>query len=257
MVTELEEVCKISYWDGTAVTFGYNGNGQIASVTDAIGQTVLLAYDSDNRLADIRDALAGDYVAAGGEAGTAADCPAGTTGVPVTPVDTQICYDSTSQVATVIQPAPTSGAARPARTYTYATDHTDVAIAGFNPSSGYASRIAYDAQGRITQQSDSAKGTTTTVWANATTPNQSCTTTCGTDESVVTVTPDGQQTSTIYDTNGDATDKYGPAPTACFSGGWPRGGHPSRPGSGISTGQQPAGHDGLRHRGHPARPRRI
>ena len=188
-----------------------------------------LAYDSDNRLADVRDALAGDVIAAGGPAGTPVACPAGSTGLPVSPVDTQICYDSSGRVATVVQPAPTSGAARPARTYTYATNRTDTAIAGFTPASGYAARTTYDTQGRIVQQNDSSGRTTTTVWGNATAPGNACTNPCGSDQPIVTATPDGEQTSTVYNTNGDATDVYGPAPLACFSGGWPSGITPTAP----------------------------
>jgi RHS repeat-associated protein len=222
-------LCKISYWDNTTMTLGYNGNGQLASVTDSGGRSVLLAYDSDNRLADIRDALAGAFVANGGQAGTPVGCPTGTTGLSVTPVDTQICYDTSGRVATVTQPAPTPGAARPARTYTYASGHTDVTIAGFQPASGYASRTTYDAQGRIVQQNDPAGRITTTVWANATAPGQTCANVCGSDRPLVTATPAGEQTSTVYDTNGNVTDVYGPAPLACFSGGWPTGATPTAP----------------------------
>ncbi|MGI5185565.1 RHS repeat-associated core domain-containing protein [Dactylosporangium sp. CA-152071] len=234
-------LCKIAYWDGTATTFGYNGNGQIASVTNPGNQTVLLAYDSDDRLADIRDALAGAAVAAGTPAGTAVACPAGSTGLPVTPVDTQICYDSTGRVATVIQPAPTTGAARPARTYTYATDHTDTAIAGFSPASGYASRTTYDTQGRIIQQTDSSGHVTTSVWGNAVAAGNACTGACGSDLPIVTATPAGQQTSTVYDTNGNVTDVYGPAPLACFSGGWPASATPTAPVQGYLPVANPQG----------------
>jgi RHS repeat-associated protein len=222
-------LCQVSFWDGTTTTFGYNGNGQIASVTDPMGYSDLLAYDSDNRLADIRDALAGNYVAAGGQAGTPVACATGTTGLSVAPVDTQICYDSSGRVATVTQPAPTPGAARPSRSYTYGSGYTDTAIAGFQPTSGYESKTSYDAQGRIIGQTDSSGHTTTTVWANATAPGNSCTDTCGDDQAVVTATPDGEQTSTMYDVNGNVTDTYGPAPLACFSGGWPTGVTPTAP----------------------------
>jgi len=237
-------LCKVAFWDGTAMTFGYNGNGQLTSVTNAMGKTSVLAYDSDNRLADIRDALAGDYVAAGGVVGTAVACPSGTTGLSVTPVDTQICYDSSGRVATIIQPAPTTGAARPARTYTYASDHTDMSIAGFTPASGYASRTSFDAQGRITGQTDSAGHTTTTVWANTTAPGNSCTDTCGSDQAVVTATPAGLQTSTMYDVHGNVTDTYGPAPLACFSGGWPTGVTPAAPVVGYLPVNNPQGTTG-------------
>lgn len=222
-------LCKISYFDGTATTFGYNANRQIASVTDPAGQVGLLAYDSDNRLADVRDALASNDVAAGGAAGTPEACPAGSAGLSVTPVDTQICYDASGRVATVIQPAPTTGAARPTRTYTYAAGHTDVSIAGFAPASGYAARSTYDAQGRIVQQFDSSGRTSTTVWANAIAPGLTCAVLCGSDEPVVSADPAGEQTSTMYDVNSNVIDTYGPAPLACFSGGWPSGVTPTAP----------------------------
>jgi RHS repeat-associated protein len=153
-------LCKVAFWDGTAMTFGYNGNGQLTSLTNAMGKTSVLAYDSDNRVADIRDALAGDYVAAGGVVGTAVACPSGTTGLSVTPVDTQICYDSSGRVATIIQPAPTTGAARPARTYTYASDHTggtvwsypdlhgNVTVTTGNTGSPLNNPVAYDPWGQ-------------------------------------------------------------------------------------------------------------
>ena len=224
-------LCKIAYWDGTATTFGYNGNGQIASATSPGNQTTLLGYDSDNRLADIRDGLAADYVAAGNSAGTGVACAAGTTGVSVTPVDTQICYDGNGRVAKIVQPAPTSGAARPARTYTYASGHTDMSIAGFSPSSGYASRTSYDAQGRITQQTDSVGHTSTNVWGSATADGSWCSsvTTCGGDEPLATANSAGEQTISVFDAKGHVTDSYGPAPLACFSGGWPSGITPTAP----------------------------
>ncbi|MBO0879566.1 MAG: hypothetical protein J2P17_04190 [Mycobacterium sp.] len=241
-------LCKISFWDGTVRTFGYNSNGQIALVNAPGGQTTLLGYDSDNRLAGIRDALAVDYVAAGGQAGAAVGCPAGTSGLSVTPVDTQICYDNAGRVATITQPAPTPGAPapgglRPSRTYTYASDHTDVSIAGFSPSSGYAARTAYDAQGRIIQQSDSAGHVTTTVWGTATAPNSYCVATaaCGTDQPLVTANPAGLQTSMAYDRSGNVTDAYGPAPLACFSGGWPNGVTPIAPVVGYAPVANPQG----------------
>jgi RHS repeat-associated protein len=220
-------LCQVSYWDGTTTSFGYNANRQLTMVTSPGGQVNLFGYDSDNRLAVIQDALASDYLAAGGVPGAPlAFCPQGTTGVPVNPVDTQICYDVNGRVASVTQPAPALGAARPSRTYNYAAGHTDVMIAGFSPASGYAERTVYDAQGRITQQIDSAGHVTTAVWTNA---PSSCGA-CGIDEPLVTVDPAGDQTSTVYDANGNVTDVYGPAPVACFSGAWwPAGTTPTAP----------------------------
>jgi YD repeat-containing protein len=224
-------LCQVSYWDGTVTTFGYNSNGQVASVTDPGGATSSFGYDSDGRLADIRDALANDYLAAGNAAGTAAACPAGTTGLSVTPVDTQVCYDSSGRVATALQPAPAPGVARPARTYAYATGHTDVSIAGFSPSSGYAERVVYDAQDRVIQKTDSAGHTSTVVWNVATAPDHyTCKLNlCGADMPIVTADASGEQTSTVYDQYGNVTDTYGPAPLACFAGGWPTGVTPTAP----------------------------
>jgi RHS repeat-associated protein len=224
-------LCMVSYWDGTSTTFGYNSNGQITSVTSPGSLTSLFAYDSDNRLADIRDALAVDYVASGGSAGTAATCPTGTTGLSVTPVDTQVCYDSSGRVATVIQPAPTPGAGRAARTYTYSSGQTDVSIAGFSPSSGHAERTIYDSQDRIVQRVDSAGHASTTVWDAMSRP-------------IVSASPAGEQTSTVYDKYGNVTDTYGPAPLACFSGGWPTGVTPTAPVAGYLPVANPQGTSG-------------
>jgi len=224
-------LCQVSYWDGTATTFGYNSNGQLIAVTNPGGLTSSFAYDSDNRLADIRDALANDYLAAGGSAGTAAACPSGTTGLSVTPTDTQVCYNSSGQVATVVQPAPTPGAARPTRTYTYSSGSTAVSIAGFSPSSGYSEKDAYDSEDRITQTFNSVGQATTTVWNTDDLP-------------IVTADPDGDQTSTVYDAYGNVTDTYGPAPLACFSGGWPANVTPTAPVTGYLPVSNPQGTSG-------------
>jgi RHS repeat-associated protein len=221
-------LCTVGYWDGTSTSFGYNGNGQLASVTDPGGVTTLLGYDGDNRLADIRDSLTVNYLAAGGLAGTAAACPAGTTGLSVTPVDTQVCYDGSGRVATVRQPSPAPGAARPARTYAYAGGHTDVSIAGFSPSPGYEQRVVYNAQDQVIQQVDSAGHASTTVWDPE-------------DRPIVTADAAGEQTSTVYDLYGNVTDTYGPAPLGCFSGGWPVNVTPTAPVQGYLPVTNPQG----------------
>ncbi|MFJ8582939.1 RHS repeat-associated core domain-containing protein [Micromonospora sp. NPDC093277] len=201
-------LCRFDTWDGQSSTFGYNGDGELASVSSPGGRITLLGYDSSARLAQIRDALANAYVSSGGSAGSTLACPAGTTGLTTAAVDTQICYDQSGRVAKVTQPAPTTGAARPYRNYTYGSGHTDVSIGGFAPSSGYAARTSYDGQGRITSQTDSAGKSTTTVWDTL-------------DRPIATGNAQGLQTSTLYDPRGNVTDVYGPAPLACFSGGWP------------------------------------
>ncbi|MFG2040777.1 RHS repeat-associated core domain-containing protein [Dactylosporangium sp. NPDC048998] len=208
-------LCTIAYWDATSTAFGYNTNGQIASVTNPGNNVMLFGYDSDNRLADIRDALATDYVTSGNPAGTPVACPSGTTGINVPPVDTQICY-SGSKVARIIQPAPTVGAPRPTRIYSYQATTTNVSIAGFGPGSGYASQLVHDDKGRVTKKVDSMGRPSSAVWDNL-------------DRPIATVDVAGEQTSSVYDAGGNLTDTYGPAPLACFSGGWPSGVTPNSP----------------------------
>jgi RHS repeat-associated protein len=214
-------LCQISYWDGTSTAFWYTGSAQIAQVTSPGNQVTQFAYDASNRLADIRDGLAAEYLAAGGQAGTPVSCGSGTTGLAVAPVDTQICFDASGRVATITQPAPTPGASRPTRTYSYGSGLTSMSIDGFSPSSGYAEKVTYDGQDRITGQYDPAGHATTTVWATAASTAGYCGPACGADEPIVTVSPAGGQTSTVYDGDGNISDTYGPAPIACFSGGWP------------------------------------
>lgn len=246
-------LCQVSDsgWDGTATAFWYNGNGQLAEVSNSGGQTSSFAYDGDNRLAGITDPLANDYLADGGQAGTPVACTTGT-GLSVPPTSTQVCYDSSGRVARVTQPAPTPGAPRPSRTYTYdpASDGsgtTYLQIAGFTPDNnsgpgGTAEWTDYDSQGRVIRQSDSAGHVTTTVWANAmTTPGRICATTCGEDEPIATADPAGEQTTTVYDQFGNVTDIYGPAPVACFSGGWPTGVTPNYPVTGYLPVANPQG----------------
>ena len=252
-------LCQVSYWDSTTTTFWYNINNQLpqlAVVISPSGQTSSFAYDSDNRLADIRDGLANDYLASG-QPGTPAACPSGTAGLSVAPVDTQVCYDSSGRVASVTQPAPTPGAPRPGRIYTYAptadgSGSSYLQIAGFTPNdaiagavTGYAERTDYDAQSRVIRKTDSAGHTTTTVWAKATAWGSLCGATCGADEPIVTANPAGEQTSTVYDTDGNITDTYGPAPLACFSSGtWPAGVTPTAPVTGYLPVENPQGTTG-------------
>jgi RHS repeat-associated protein len=227
-------LCQITYWDNSSTTFWYTGTviPQIAEVIDPGSQVTQFGYDADNRLADIRDPLASAYLNADGQTDPPVACPPGTTGLgTVVAADTQICYDSAGRVAFITQPEPASGQAglRPGRTYNYGNGGiTTMSISGVSPSSGYAEKVQYDGQGRIFQTTDSAGHTTTTVWANVPPPDfdnvSSClqTWSCGLDEPIVSVSSDGDQTSTVYDAKGNITDTYGAAPVACFDPGtWP------------------------------------
>lgn len=210
-------LCQVSFPDGTTTNLYYNSNGELAEVLNPGGSTTLFGYDADNRLDDIRDALANDYVTVG-QPGSS-QCGVGSTNCPF---DTQISYDGAGRVASVTQPAPTYGAARPGRTYSYTNSAgggtTDVAISGFDPfyrstlPDGEASAVSYDAQSRVTTQTNSAGLISYTVWDSD-------------DRPIISVDTTGEQTSQVYDVAGDITDTYGPAPEACFTAGssnpWP------------------------------------
>jgi RHS repeat-associated protein len=212
-------LCEVNYWDGTSTGFSYNANAQLAEVLNPGASGTLFAYTASNQIDALRDALSNDYIAAA-QPGSSA-CTAGTSATTC-PFDTVITYDSSKRVATVSQPEPTNGAARPERTYTYQPSGSDpgagttlTTIAGFNPAgnshigASYAASETYDDQSRVIKQTSSTGLSSTTVWDNQ-------------DQPIVSVDQTGEQTSTVYDVNGNATDTYGPAPTGCFAAtSWP------------------------------------
>ncbi len=221
-------LCRISYWDGTNTFFGYNGNGQLAVVNTPVAVFTLFGYDSDNRLSEIRDPLDSDFAdnadpyAEGGSAWEPMNCFTNTLGQGCQ-LDTTVAYDSQGRVATVTQPVVdplqlgNTSALRPVRTYSYASGSTAMSMAGFSPSSGYAKKYFYDSEDRITRQFDSGNHAEYTAWDFA-------------DRPVASVDAGGKQVSIVYDANGNVSDRYGPAPTACFGGAWPAGvGTPGAP----------------------------
>jgi RHS repeat-associated protein len=217
-------LCGISYWDGSFTSFVYNGNDQLAEVINpSVAPELnadLFGYDADGRLNDIRDALAMSLLAANLANEPACDPTADGTCV----LDTLISYSTAGQVLTVRQPEPQNGAARPVRTYAYypsastpGAGSTTVSIAGFSPAgtgctqpapgcspAGVASSVSYDNQSRIISATTSTGLTSYTTWDTENRP-------------IITLNQAGDQTSTVYDSNSDITDTYGPAPAACFS----------------------------------------
>lgn len=195
---------RINYWDATNTILTYV-NGQLTRITNPGGITADLGYDSSGRLISLRDPLAYDAIAAGQRS----DCPAASSSTPT--CSTHITFDTASKVATVTQPAPTPGATRTTRTYTTLTSTTaKVQITGFSPSSGYASWVRWDGQGRIVEQKDAKGRSTTTIWD----PNI--------DRPLVAINPTGLQTTNVYDSFTQyLTDQYGPAPSNCFSASAP------------------------------------
>jgi RHS repeat-associated protein len=201
-------LARISYWDGTTSWLIYDTNGRLIRLINPGDIRADLSYDTDGRLIAVRDALAYDTITAGYRP----DCTSPTS----TQCSTTITYHppgtaAAGKVATVTQPAPTNGALRPARTYSYPTNDTaQVQVAGFTPQSGRASWVRWDSQGRIVEQKDSKDRTTHTKWDPII------------ERVLASVDPAGLQTTNVYDPiTGAVTDVYGPAPTACFAASAP------------------------------------
>lgn len=185
-------LCEVSYWDGTDTRYFYKA-GQLSRIVDPGGSTTDYGYDPNGRLASIRDPLAHDVVARGVRADDATAL-------------TQLTYSTGTDKATKITlPAPTAGAPRPETTFAYGTGTTDVAIAGGTNGSGYTRRVAFDASGRLTTDTDVAARTTTTEWNPAVD-----------DEVWSTTDTTGLKTTHLYDLEGYETDGYGPVPATWF-----------------------------------------
>src|SRR5262249_25129752 len=120
---------------------------------------------------------------------------------------TRLCYDSTGKLTTITKPAG-SASQRAQATYTYDTANpatwTKVNLAGFSPTSGYARKVSYDEQGRITKNEDANGNATQYFWNDAQNVPFS------------TIDSAGHQTSTTYDASGRPTDVWGPADKSNF-----------------------------------------
>ncbi len=187
-------------------------------ITNPGGIVYDFSYDASALLTDVRDPLANSAIAAGVRADDAT-------------ARTQIAYAS-GRVASITQPAASTGAARPKRSYCYnfaavnaatgacssAADKTSsVGVASFSPTVGYAQQVRYDDRNRIVGSRDAAGLETTYVWDEH-------------DRHVATIDPTGTETSTSYDTLGYAVASHGPAPSSDFE----PDGEPE-PGAGVPT----------------------
>lgn len=188
-------LCQIAYWDNTvsALTYEFGRLARLVHPGDTVYQ---LAYNSSGLLKSVQDPLAAAAVTAGVRNNDAT-------------VLTEITYDANGRVSTVTQPAPSAGAARPKRTYTYTAGQTEVDVAGFNPPSGFTERVRYDSRNRITERTEAAGLTTTHSWDAK-------------DRQIASTDPAGLRTTTHYDHRGRVVANYGPAPTSSFdANGYP------------------------------------
>ncbi|MFC4244335.1 PA14 domain-containing protein [Gryllotalpicola reticulitermitis] len=216
-------LCDVSWWDGDSTTFAYNTNGQISGITDPGNTTTLFGYDSSDRIDDIRDALASDYIASG-RPDVPAACTAASTSTSCD-LDTIVNYDVNGRVLDVEQPAPTPGGTPPLRSYNYGSGSTTMLVDGQSATAGYSRDVTYDSKNEILTDAQWQQNPTESAWDSD-------------GRQIVSVTPAGLQTSTVYDASGDVTDTYGPAPKACFTSAWPSGA--STPYTYTLTGYLPA-----------------
>ncbi|MGH9281450.1 MAG: PA14 domain-containing protein, partial [Acidimicrobiales bacterium] len=192
-------LCRIQYWNGTTTDLFYVAD-QLARIADPGGAATDLSY-AGGRLVSIRDALAADAVAWSQRSDDAT-------------VRTAIAYDGAGRVQSVTLPAPTAGAARPARSYTYSSTlpgTTDVAVAGLpSPPAGVARRVNYDAAGRVRTDTDANGQTTMTTFD---------------EEDLVVSRTDGAglKATYVYDHARRPVESWGPAPAGCFGASAPPG----------------------------------
>ncbi len=203
-------------------TYFYYLQGQLARV--AMPGNVLVDYqyesvaNSNNvtigyRLVAIRDALANDAIAAGVRAND-------------DNVKTQLDYDEIGRVASVTQPAPTSGASRMQHTIEYLPAKKAYVDENGSPIPGYAGmtkqhitgaaepkghirRIKYDNLFRTIETTDMAGLSSTMEWNE------------NKDLAYSVTDPTGMKSTTVYDDEDRLIKSYGPAPKAWFTSGNP------------------------------------
>lgn len=187
-------LCRIAFWDGTATTLTYNSDGRFIQLTNPGGIVHDFAYDSESRLISVRDRLAADAITA-----------ALWTEPDLAETLTEITYNSDGRVASITQPAPAPHATRPRRTYTYQpTDRrSEVDVAGFSPTVGFAQRVRYDTRNRIIESTGPDGLSSTYTWDSL-------------DRLVATTDPAGLRTTTFHDHASRPVTTYGPAPVASF-----------------------------------------
>lgn len=216
------QLCKITYWDGTATILHYL-NGQIAAVEEP-GQAFTRFGYSEGLLTTIQGVLSNDLVLAGKIAdSTAARTEIGYAWLAATAVNgpqtnirpafQTVTKDGNGNypqgsipvVTSVTGPAEdgVTATGRPQHSYTYTgTNTTAVTVAGI---AGTASTVTYDTTGRLLTAQVAPNPVSTTAWDAD-----------GKDLTKSVTDPAGRKTTTIYDWADRATDTYGPAPASCF-----------------------------------------
>lgn len=152
----VDMLCRITYPDATVSELFYNSAGQLAMIQNpgSPKATTTFGYNSDGLIASIRDAVANDSLAAGLSASSAST--------------TEIAYSASSsaasgRVASVTLPAPdgTTSANRSKKTFTYGAGSTTVQAAGL---AGNVNTVTYDGTWRQTSATSVTGATGTRQW---------------------------------------------------------------------------------------------
>ncbi|HJV08948.1 MAG TPA: DNRLRE domain-containing protein [Acidimicrobiales bacterium] len=208
-----DQLCQVTYVDGTATDLHYTTAGQLARIVDPGGVVTDFAYNAQGLLSAVRDPLAYDMVAAG-TAGRSDDASVRTEIAYATP--DPLLAPKASPVTGVTLPAPTAGAPRPGHSYLYpSTSETRVNVAGLSPPVGFARKVTYsrDSETKVTtvEDTDADSVKTTSVFDAG--------------DRLTSLTDGAQRRSTfIYDSDatrahdtGRLTETFGPAQASCFN----------------------------------------
>lgn len=188
-------LCSLDYSDfsGGETVFWYHPTGQLARIVDPGNEVTDFGYDSEGRMSKTRDPLAADAVAAGIRADNDTTF-------------TQYTYSAPSGKATSITlPEPNAGEARPSHSYSYAALGADVFAAGLTSTTGRMRKVSFDGKGRTTSDEDQAGRKRFSLWD---------------DQDRVLSTWDtatNLKTTSVYDSFGNRTDEWGPAPLSWWT----------------------------------------
>ncbi|RKR75877.1 PA14 domain-containing protein [Frondihabitans australicus] len=212
-------LCEMVYPDGSATHLYYDANGQLAEVVNPGNEITNFGYEQQATgalqgqflLDDIRSPLVNDWLASTGNVNAS---PATT--------DVQVAYDQSNAwtsgfVTGVTLPAPDGATAsqQPQKTYTYASQPTGTTVgttfvdeAGLTVpttgnSDGHAETITYNQALQGVSTAIASGLTSQSVWNSH-------------DDLMASISPQGEESSTAYDSQDRATDTYGPAPTSCY-----------------------------------------
>jgi hypothetical protein len=142
---------------------------------------------------------------------------------PTVTQQTTINYDATDRASSVLLPSPdgTSGTSQPTKNYFYSNTSTNcvpvpgststscVDVVGLNPgapATWHARTVGFDTALRTISDQDAMGLISTRTWDSS-------------DDLLTSVSPQGEETTTVYDTLHRPTDTYGPAPASCFGTG--------------------------------------